>query len=73
MRLTLFAAQRATPKVNTLFRRLQILTLVGLGLAHGTNDAQKTMGVITLGFPQVNTLVLSLMEPSLPETLHRNK
>ena len=49
MRLTLFAAQKATPKINTLFRRLQVLTLIGLGLAHGTNDAQKTMGVITLG------------------------
>jgi PiT family inorganic phosphate transporter len=28
---------------------LQILTLIGLSLSHGTNDAQKTMGVISLG------------------------
>jgi PiT family inorganic phosphate transporter len=49
MRGTLWAARNATPKVNILFRRLQIFTLLGLGLSHGTNDAQKTMGVITLG------------------------
>mgnify|MGYP000942095879 FL=1 len=40
---------KATPKVNTLFKRLQIITSLGLALSHGTNDAQKTMGVITLG------------------------
>ncbi|OGO09237.1 MAG: inorganic phosphate transporter [Chloroflexi bacterium RBG_13_66_10] len=49
MRLTLFAAQKAHPKVNHLFRRLQSLTLVALALSHGTNDAQKTMGVIAMG------------------------
>lgn len=49
MRFTLWAVRHATPKVNVLFRRLQIITLLGLGLSHGTNDAQKTMGVITLG------------------------
>jgi PiT family inorganic phosphate transporter len=40
---------KATPKVNGLFKRLQIITSLGLALSHGTNDAQKTMGVITLG------------------------
>jgi PiT family inorganic phosphate transporter len=49
MRLILWLARNATPRVNNLFRRLQIITLFGLGLSHGTNDAQKTMGVITLG------------------------
>jgi PiT family inorganic phosphate transporter len=49
MRLILWLARNATPRVNTVFRRLQIITLFGLGLSHGTNDAQKTMGVITLG------------------------
>lgn len=37
------------PSVNRLFQRLQVLTSFGLALSHGTNDAQKTMGVITLG------------------------
>jgi len=49
MKMTMFASREATPAVNTLFRRLQILTLGGLALSHGTNDAQKTMGVIAMG------------------------
>lgn len=49
MRLTLFALQKAHPSVNYLFRRLQAFTLIGLALSHGTNDAQKTMGVIAMG------------------------
>jgi PiT family inorganic phosphate transporter len=38
----------ATPKVNTVFKRSQIFTSISLALSHGTNDAQKTMGIITL-------------------------
>ena len=49
MRLTLWAVRGSTPNVNTGFRQMQIPTLIGLGLSHGTNDAQKTMGVISLG------------------------
>ncbi|MFN2149787.1 MAG: anion permease [Anaerolineales bacterium] len=48
MRITLWTVRKATPRVSTVFRRLQVLTLVGLALSHGTNDAQKTMGVLTL-------------------------
>jgi len=48
MRLVLRLVSGAGPGVNTLFRRGQILTLTGLALSHGTNDAQKTMGVITM-------------------------
>lgn len=40
---------KASPRVNTTFKRLQIATSLGLALSHGTNDAQKTMGIITLG------------------------
>lgn len=40
---------RATPKINGVFKKLQIVTSIGLALSHGTNDAQKTMGIITLG------------------------
>ena len=39
---------KATPKINVLFKRFQIVTAISLALSHGTNDAQKTMGVITL-------------------------
>jgi len=40
---------KATPKINGVFKKLQIVTSLGLALSHGTNDAQKTMGIITLG------------------------
>jgi inorganic phosphate transporter, PiT family len=49
MRLTLWLMQGATPKANILFKRLQGLTAVALATSYGANDAQKTMGVITLG------------------------
>jgi|AutmiccommuBRH23_1029490.scaffolds.fasta_scaffold00049_39 PiT family inorganic phosphate transporter len=40
---------KATPRINGVFKKLQIITSIGLSLSHGTNDAQKTMGIITLG------------------------
>ncbi len=48
-RLIFFLARAATPKINTFFKRSQIFTGLALAFSHGTNDAQKTMGVITLG------------------------
>ena len=56
MFVTLFAARGATPKVNTFFRKIQYGTMIGLALSHGTNDAQKTMGVITLGLVTAGVL-----------------
>ncbi len=39
----------ARPKVmNKLFGRLQIVSAAAMGFMHGTNDAQKTMGIIAL-------------------------
>jgi PiT family inorganic phosphate transporter len=35
-------------KVNHAFRKLQILSSAFMATSHGTNDAQKTMGIITL-------------------------
>ena len=49
MRSTLFLARGASPRINTFFRRAQALTATALALSHGTNDAQKTMGIITMG------------------------
>ncbi len=34
--------------VNALFRRLQLLSAGWMSFSHGTNDAQKAMGIITL-------------------------
>jgi len=47
-RLIYFLAQRATPRINTFFKRSQLITAVALAFSHGTNDAQKTMGIIAL-------------------------
>lgn len=47
--VTYLFSWNATPKVNGVFKRLQIVTSIGLALSHGSNDAQKTMGIITLG------------------------
>lgn len=48
-KIIFFLARAASPKINTFFRQSQIITAVALALSHGTNDAQKTMGIITLG------------------------
>ena len=34
--------------VTTIFSKLQILTAAAMAFSHGSNDAQKTMGIITL-------------------------
>jgi PiT family inorganic phosphate transporter len=49
MSITLWLVRGAHPGVNTFFKRIQIVTALALALSHGTNDAQKTMGVITMG------------------------
>lgn len=48
-KLVLFLTRASSPKVNSVFRHGQIVTAIALALSHGTNDAQKTMGLITLG------------------------
>jgi PiT family inorganic phosphate transporter len=39
---------RATPRANRPLRRAQWVTAAALAFAHGTNDAQKGMGILTL-------------------------
>ncbi|HWQ24913.1 MAG TPA: inorganic phosphate transporter [Gaiellaceae bacterium] len=41
--------RRSPALVNRIFRRGQLVTAAFVAFTHGTNDAQKTMGVITLG------------------------
>lgn len=49
MTATAWTFRRSTPhKVDTLFRRLQLLSAGVFSLGHGGNDAQKTMGIIVL-------------------------
>ncbi len=47
-RLIFFFCQKATPRINIFFKRGQIVTAVALALSYGANDAQKTMGVISM-------------------------
>jgi len=49
LRTTRFIGSYNTPRINIFFRRSQWITALILGLSHGTNDAQKTMGIIALG------------------------
>ena len=41
---------RRTPpaRVTSIFSKLQMLSAAGMAFSHGSNDAQKTMGIITL-------------------------
>ena len=48
LRTIFYLARNATPRINTFFKRAQLFTAIGLAFSHGTNDAQKTMGIITL-------------------------
>ncbi len=45
LKLILLLCWKASPRVNELFRRSQIITAIALALSHGANDAQKTMGI----------------------------
>lgn len=49
MKVTLFLARPFPPSINAFFKKGQWITAIALALSHGTNDAQKTMGIITLG------------------------
>lgn len=48
LRLIFFLSFNATPRINDFFKSGQLVTAISLAFSHGTNDAQKTMGIITL-------------------------
>jgi PiT family inorganic phosphate transporter len=49
MVLLLNLFRRAHPKrINDRFRRLQLVSAAFMAFSHGSNDAQKTMGIVTL-------------------------
>lgn len=49
MTIVTFLVRNATPaRVDSCFRRLQLLSAAFYSIGHGTNDAQKTMGIITV-------------------------
>ncbi len=55
-KIIFFLARGASPRINWFFRQSQIFTAMALALGHGANDAQKTMGIITLGLVTAGAL-----------------
>jgi len=47
-RLMVLLLRSARPSMNAVLRKAQWLTAASLGFSHGANDAQKSMGVLTL-------------------------
>lgn len=47
-RLAMLLLRASHPRINTRLRRLQFVTTAALAFSHGANDAQKSMGIITL-------------------------
>jgi PiT family inorganic phosphate transporter len=47
-KLMLMLLRRCRPTLNRGLRNAQFLTTAGLGFSHGANDAQKSMGILTL-------------------------
>ncbi len=47
-KLIFYLVRNATPRINNFFKESQLITAVLLALSQGSNDAQKTMGIIVL-------------------------
>jgi len=47
-RLIYFLVRGASPRINEFFKRGQLFTALAMAFGQGTNDAQKTMGIIAL-------------------------
>jgi PiT family inorganic phosphate transporter len=61
LRIMMRLSWNASPSINADFKRYQIFTVIALGLSHGSNDAPKAMGVITLALiteKYLNTFVV---------------
>ena len=57
MVVILWICRRANPNsVNRYFKKLQILSAGVMALSHGSNDAQKTMGIITMALVSYHAL-----------------
>jgi PiT family inorganic phosphate transporter len=50
LKMTFRLSQDATPKINYLFNRMQIPASMALALSHGSNDVQKSIGLIAISF-----------------------
>ncbi len=71
MALLYITLQKVRPTfVNKIFGRLQIVSAGAMGLMHGTNDAQKTMGIIALALVAGTTTGAFENLPSWLQFLH---
>jgi PiT family inorganic phosphate transporter len=50
LRITFRIFRNATPKVNYFFNRMQIPSSIALAISHGSNDVQKSVGLIGMSF-----------------------
>ena len=48
-------------RTNKRFRRVQIVTAALQAFTHGTNDAQKSMGIITMALIAAGYLIWTMM------------
>lgn len=48
LKLILYLCRGQSPKINNFFKKSQLVTASAMALSHGANDAQKTMGIITI-------------------------
>lgn len=55
-KLVFLLSSSASVKINQFFKKAQIFTGACLALSHGANDAQKTMGIMTLGLVTAGAL-----------------
>lgn len=48
LKLMVYLSRGFTPKANEGYKQIQYYSSIGLALSHGANDAQKSMGIITM-------------------------
>lgn len=51
-----FFSRGFTPRLNEVYKKLQLVSALALSLSHGTNDAQKSMGIITMALVSLGFL-----------------
>ncbi|HVP78496.1 MAG TPA: inorganic phosphate transporter [Thermodesulfobacteriota bacterium] len=50
LRMTLYLFRNATPRANAFFNKMQIPSSIALAISHGSNDVQKSIGLIAMAF-----------------------
>lgn len=62
-----WAVRRIPPaKINVAFRKLQLVSSGFMAISHGTNDAQKTMGIVTMALLSYKAALPVAEQAALP-------